>query len=349
MWRSPDAAHEVGFWLRHARLGVGISVVVIAAGLVYVAWSPDHPNRAGLLWVLGAAGACTLLVALLPLRRILSHPRGLLAFYLWSAAVLALILALSLADGGASSAFTMILVLPLIFAGSAYPPVAVGFVGAGALGVLALAIAADPQAAPRTIVLQTTVLVAVTAMAAFTARSHWRMYHEQRRLSEQLDHLARHDELTGCLNRRAFQELLHEETARARRYVRPLSLLLIDLDRFKGVNDDHGHRVGDDLLAHVGATLRGITRLGDVAARIGGDEFALLLPEADRPEAQAAAERLCAQLRSGGDLPPATVSIGLTTLPADTGDADGLYDVADRRLYEAKRGGGDRVGAAGHS
>ncbi len=171
------------------------------------------------------------------------------------------------------------------------------------------------------------------------------------RLGGELRRAARHDALTGLLNRRAGEELLAEEAQRARRLGSGFAVLLIDLDHFKVVNDRFGHAAGDRVLQHVasllGAQLREIDRL----VRWGGEEFVVLLPETKAAEACGLARRLCDRLRG---LPlvwheealPMTASIGVAAW-ADAEDAPAqVLARADAALYEAKRSGRDRVAVA---
>ncbi len=150
------------------------------------------------------------------------------------------------------------------------------------------------------------------------------------------------DALTGLWNRRAFSRSLARELARSERGAAPLSVLLIDLDHLKRINDEGGHAAGDAALAAVGARLREISRRSDVAARIGGDEFALLAPDTPPDQALALAERLCAALRSTAGHP--TVSVGVSGVVGGyRTTAEGLLARADAALYAAKAAGRDRA------
>mgnify|MGYP002784713389 CR=1 FL=1 len=154
--------------------------------------------------------------------------------------------------------------------------------------------------------------------------------------------LARTDPLTGLANRRAFDERLAAELARARREGSPLSLALVDLDRFKRVNDVHGHAVGDEVLREVARRLRDVARATDVVARLGGEELAWLLPGTGLDAAMEAAERLRAGIRGTpvGRAGRQTASIGIAE--AAPGDLPGdLLRRADGALYRAKDGGRD--------
>ncbi len=157
------------------------------------------------------------------------------------------------------------------------------------------------------------------------------------------------DDLTGLCAARALTDTLDREAARAARGGRPLSLLVIDLDGFKRVNDRHGHPRGSLALIEVAALLRRGLRRTDLAARFGGDEFAVVLPDTDRGGAAAAGERLRARiarhvfLRREGLAVRLTASVGARTDRGPGVTAAALLDRADRALYRAKAGGGDRV------
>lgn len=172
-------------------------------------------------------------------------------------------------------------------------------------------------------------LVLTAVLDAFKKR----LLHEQ--------HAARTDPLTGLANRRAFVEAATLETERARRHGRPLSLLYLDCDDFKAVNDRLGHVGGDEALAAVGRAVREAVRVHDTVARLGGDEFGVLLPEIDGPGAIALAERLRARLRDSPASQAVTFSIGAVTFLSPPSSVDEMILRADHLMYEAKRSGKD--------
>lgn len=171
-------------------------------------------------------------------------------------------------------------------------------------------------------------------------------------LVEQLRSLSRTDALTGALNRRAFTEAVMREQARASRYGLSLSLLLFDLDNFKVINDTYGHAAGDEVLKLFVQRAQALFRDCDAVFRVGGEEFAVLLPHTDLEGGQRAAERLGATIARtniafGPHALRVTVSAGVATGLGTELDGLDLMAVADEALYRAKRGGRNRVCLAG--
>lgn len=186
-------------------------------------------------------------------------------------------------------------------------------------------------------------------LAGFLARVLRRSWRENRTLAN----YAMRDQLTGLANRRAFTTHLRQWAAWSARYGRPLAVILLDVDRFKGVNDTHGHAVGDAVLVAVGKAVASVTRASDLTARYGGDEFAVLAPETGPEEARHLAERIMEAVREvrvgvdDGSVVSATVSIG-SSVAVDHPDSeprriDDLLASADQGLYSAKQSGRDRA------
>jgi diguanylate cyclase (GGDEF)-like protein len=193
------------------------------------------------------------------------------------------------------------------------------------LGVLSLYRRGADRAFAADEVALLTDFAAVAALALDNARTR-----------SELERLATTDDLTGLPNRRRFQTELEREIATANRYGSPLSLLLLDLDNFKAINDTYGHHAGDNALRRVAAAIEAQLRTPDLVARLGGDEFAVLLPQTAPADADALARRLKDTVAQALPSPQhVTISIGMSTL-AGGGPSD-LLEEADRFLYRAKR------------
>lgn len=174
------------------------------------------------------------------------------------------------------------------------------------------------------------------------------------RLRESLRRQSVLDSLTGLFNRRYFDETLKRELARSRRMAAPLSLVVLDVDHFKRVNDGFGHAIGDAVLRAIAQLVRQSIRDCDVACRYGGEELVILMPDCSQPDAARRAEALRADIAGappmadGGGPDAITASFGVAEYPIHGPDAEALFRAADRALYQAKREGRNRVVAAGH-
>jgi diguanylate cyclase (GGDEF)-like protein len=167
---------------------------------------------------------------------------------------------------------------------------------------------------------------------------------EHKRVQE----LAITDELTGLYNRRAFHKALDKELRRSKRYKKPLSLIMLDIDGFKAINDKFGHQAGDGVLRSLALNLQRAIREIDFLARYGGDEFAVILPETEAKQAAVLAERLKKTVKNytidaGGSLCNITLSMGVADISASVGSEDDLISRADSVLYMSKENGGDSV------
>jgi len=200
-------------------------------------------------------------------------------------------------------------------------------------------------------VLEVAVILVAAASASFiSAYSRRRNVDMERAYSSHLETLSRRlrdlayrDGLTGLYNHRYFQEQLAHEVGRAQRYGHRLSVLMLDVDRFKEVNDTYGHLMGDTLLTYVAQLIAAKLRTSDIAARYGGDEFAVVLPETDQEKALAVAQKLGQAVSSDRRWQGALlenlgvgISFGVASFPDDGRTADDLLVCADRRLYAAK-------------
>jgi diguanylate cyclase (GGDEF)-like protein len=223
--------------------------------------------------------------------------------------------------------------LHLVFIAIAYAGVLAIDVTAGHLesGLLT----AFGEAAPRWSFTVGTLVVAVAFVSLLKDRLD--------RLVERFADAAREDPLTGMRNRRGFDEMFELEVERARRTGHQISLVLGDLDHFKQVNDRLGHPRGDAVLRRAGEILSSTNRRIDLAARVGGEEFAVLLPDSDERGAHIAAERMRRAIREGfaDDSLPLTISFGIASFPTHGDNTDDLMESADQALYTAKEIGRD--------
>ncbi|MES9901171.1 MAG: diguanylate cyclase [Sedimenticola sp.] len=167
----------------------------------------------------------------------------------------------------------------------------------------------------------------------------------RKKMEAELRYLSNHDSLTGLLNRRALEEQLNEELHRAERYHHVLSIFMLDIDRFKSINDTLGHQVGDAVLSRLAGVLESSIRVTDYVSRYGGEEFVIILPETPKAKAEELAERL--RIRVAEHSIPIednkalniTVSIGVSTFPGHGSSRDDLLNAADSAMYDAKSSG----------
>ena len=167
-------------------------------------------------------------------------------------------------------------------------------------------------------------------------------------LQQRLRQQALRDSLTGLYNRRYFDDSITQKLNISNRYHQPLSLLMMDMDHFKSFNDSFGHDAGDYVLKSVAALFTKIMRKEDCVCRIGGEEIAVLLPQADREQSLIISDKVCQEVRrlhltlNGQSLGKLSISIGIATYPEDADDADELIKQADNAMYSAKKNGRDQ-------
>lgn len=191
------------------------------------------------------------------------------------------------------------------------------------------------RSAPNESLLLLQAFMGVTALTSLTLAA---VVYERRGAEKRLRRLAVTDALTGLGNYRRLISALGGEIRRSQRTERPFALLLFDLDDLKGINDHHGHLVGNRALCRVAAALRVSCRSIDTAARFGGDEFALILPETGETAAQRVARRIEGELAVDPEWPPLSLCVGVAEYPRDGETTERLLAVGDRVLYETKAG-----------
>jgi diguanylate cyclase (GGDEF)-like protein/putative nucleotidyltransferase with HDIG domain len=323
-----DDPSEVRSRVQSLAAGVRLVLFSTAAGLIYTFATFDGPHRPSLFALWGTMAVFGLLTWLLPHERIVRSRHRETFFLLWSVGQIALIGLLAASDGGTKSPLALLFFLPVAFAALSYPLLSVVLIGAvDVLTFVGVGLAAtQPAPDPVHLGFFATCLAITAVMCAWEANDHERQRDDLARIS-------RADPLTGCLNRRGFEERLDAEIDSGMRTGRRTALVVLDLDHFKDVNDTRGHDAGDKLLRWVVETTEEILRPMDSLGRLGGDEFAILVPGAGPVEGQEVAQRVqdALAVRVG-------VSTGIASFPADGADRDELHRYADADLYAAKNG-----------
>ncbi|MCW2672431.1 MAG: diguanylate cyclase domain [Frankiales bacterium] len=332
---SVPAHHPSSFWRGHVRLGAASTAVCSSVGLGYAlsSWSGPHRLLIALIGLV-ALVSCPLIVSR-PVMRVLTGDGREPYLYAWSASLLLAVTTTALLDGGGRSPLALLFSASLVFTASGYGRDGAMVMGLATIGCYLLTCLAG---SPGTwmIVLTGNALALIAATCALTAGRLRASLDAQAVLTEQLRWQAGHDGLTGCLSHTAFVERVEEEVTRAHRTQRPLGMLMLDLDDFKLANDTFGHVVADELLADIGAALRDAVRGHDVVGRVGGDEFAVVAPDAGEHETLMLADRVSARLLEVGGPMGVGVSVGTAVLHAGD-DGRELRQRADRALYAAKR------------
>ncbi len=333
---ADDPARRL-YWRQYITLGVVITILMCITSLLYLLSTPDGLHR-NWLYALVAAVIALSGVILVIGHRAVGTPRQLPFLLVWSAASISFVIMAAALDGGTTSELLWLLMLPVVYAGIGYPVRIVrGIVIAAQASVLGLMVAGDDWTG--TAWYRFGFVASFNVLITRAAANRHAFETGERKMTA----IATHDGLTGCLNRGAFLSLVDAECNRARRYRRPVSLLIVDVDRFKEINDTYGHQAGDRALRTLAASLQATVRTTDTVGRIGGDEFAVLLPEADAVEAAANARRLNVAARRTRGATRLTISVGAATRTGGLDDPAALIARADAALYRAKAAGRDCV------
>ena len=273
------------------RIGARLTLAAAVAGIAYAAATWQEPNRGAIVALFAVSIACAHLPLAAGAERIVRSQRREQFFFAWGITSVALVAPIVALDGGVTSPLALLFALPVVFVGFSYPQGSV--VAIGSVDVLSLVAVGVLTGSP-----QPTLAFYACCLSIIALLSAWLAFdHERQR--EALARMSRADSLTGCLNRRGFEERLDAELADARRSGRSAGLIVLDLDDFKQVNDTSGHAAGDELLRWTVERAGEVLRPLDALGRLGGDEFAVVVPGAGPNEAREVAERLRDVLSSG--------------------------------------------------
>jgi diguanylate cyclase (GGDEF)-like protein len=326
------------FWLRHLNAGLELYAVATVLAFMYLYLTPGGANRR-IEWLLvGVSAAATLAVVALPRRTIVKSSNRMVFFAVWSVFTCLFVAAITALDGGLGSPLAVLFFILTTYASLAYA--APGVLGVGALtAALAAAVAwsaGDTLTAAGPFI---GAIGMVTLLSASATRARSKQRVARHDLTLRLVELATHDGLTGCLTRRAFYDRVELELARSVRSGSAVCLLVLDVDKFKAVNDTCGHVVGDEALRCLGAAINDSVRGSEAVGRIGGDEFAVLLLDVTREEAEAAAVRFCTAVSDMASPVRITVTVGVAHVehPTLATTSEVIMATADAHLYELKR------------
>ncbi len=339
---APGRDIQRDFWLSHLRIGFGIFLGETVFVMVYLGLTPHGPHR-GILQVVAVVWfVCAALNVLFAPRLASWHRRAQFSAS-WSILAAFGVAGVASLDSGLRSPTVLLLFLPAAFAALAFSPRVAGMCGLATVVSAVFVWITDERA---TSVESALVLFAVLSgslvLSVAASVNRTRRENHERLLVERIAELATIDGLTGCVVHRVFYERLEAEIARSLRHGDPLSLMLIDVDAFKSINDTYGHVVGDHVLSAIGQVLGAQVRASDVIGRLGGDEFAVVMPQTDAQAAVALAGRIREAVPEATEV-LVTLSIGVSGLDVSTPTTERMMDDADFALYQVKGAGRDGV------
>lgn len=340
---DPNRDTQRDFWLWHMRIAFGVFLGETLVVMVYLGLTPRGPHRP-VLWIVEATWFALALANLMLVPSLASRSWRAQFTAAWTVLAAFAVGAVASLDGGLESPLILLLFLPVPYTVLVFTPWVVGVCGFATLASAAFVVTTDSSTRLSLggVLVLFAVLAGASVLSIASSVNRTRRERREQLLVKELAKLAATDGLTGCAVHRVFYQRFEEEIARSVRNGHPLSLMMIDVDCFKSVNDTYGHSVGDDVLAAVGAALRAHARRFDLVGRLGGDEFAVLMPDTEPSAAGALAERIRRDAPATLKV-PVTLTVGVSGLDRSAPTTKHMLDDADIALYQAKRAGRDGV------
>jgi diguanylate cyclase (GGDEF)-like protein len=340
---DPNTGIQGDFWLRQMRIGFGIFLAETVVVMFYLGVSPHGPHRS-LLWAIVAVWLACAVANLLLAPYVAARHWGPIVSAAWTVLSALAVGVVASLDGGIDSPLMLLLFLPVANAALAFTPLVAGLCGFTAVASASCVAAIDSEIrlSDGNALMLFAVLAGASVLSVSFSINRIERERRERQLADRIAELAATDGLTGCAVHRVFYDRFEEEIARSLRYGYPLSLMLIDVDSFKSINDTYGHLVGDHVLAGIGAMLRTHTRSFDLVGRLGGDEFAVLMSNTEPPAAAELAERIRLEASVATEV-AVTLSIGVSGLDGSAPTTEHMVDDADFALYQVKGSGRDGV------
>ncbi len=340
---GPASDHAELYWRTHIQIGFGVFLGEAVAILVYLGLTP-HGRHRPILYGMAIAWLLFALGNLLFVTRLAASHWRVRFSVTWTVLASFAIAGFAVLDGGMNSPVVILLFLPISFAALAFTPSQALLCGASTLASAAILTndSTGSKMSEGAVAMLLAALAGASVLCVTAAVNRLRRERHEQHLLAEIVTLGSTDGLTGCVVHRVLHEHLQVEIARAQRHLGPLSLMLVDVDNFKRINDTYGHLVGDNTLAAVGSAIRSRVRAIDLVGRIGGDEFAVLLPETEPEDAVLLAESIRSELPALVEV-PVTLSIGVSGIDRTTPTSERMLDDADFALYKVKRAGRDAV------